>query len=112
MLKIGVIADDFTGATDIYRQFSGGRNGMPAVPRSMIMQPGRNRKVRRGGYQPETRSCPAQAVKTIAGGAGMAEKQGCQQVYFKYCSTFAIVPRRHISPVTDALMVALDTSFT
>lgn len=69
--------------------------------------------MRRGGYQPENPLMPgARGDKTIAGGAGMAKKQGCQQVYSKYCSTFDSTAEGNIGPVTDALMVALDTSFT
>lgn len=41
MLKIGVIADDFTGATDIASFWS--KTGCRQC-RSMMSQPGRNRK--------------------------------------------------------------------
>ncbi|EDT8259529.1 3-oxo-tetronate kinase [Salmonella enterica] len=111
MLKIGVIADDFTGATDIASFLV--ENGMPTVQINDVPT----------GTQPEgcdavvislkTRSCPAQeAIKQSLAALVWLKKQGCQQVYFKYCSTFDSTAEGNIGPVTDALMVALDTSFT
>lgn len=111
MLKIGVIADDFTGATDIASFLV--ENGMPTVQINDVPT----------GTQPEgcdavvislkTRSCPAQeAIKQSLAALAWLKKQGCQQVYFKYCSTFDSTAEGNIGPVTDALMVALDTSFT
>ncbi|ECG8591016.1 3-oxo-tetronate kinase [Salmonella enterica subsp. salamae] len=111
MLKIGVIADDFTGATDIASFLV--ENGMPTVQMNDVPT----------GAQPEdcdavvislkTRSCPAQeAIKQSLAALAWLKKQGCQQVYFKYCSTFDSTAEGNIGPVTDALMVALDTPFT
>ncbi len=111
MLKIGVIADDFTGATDIASFLV--ENGMPTVQINDVPT----------GTQPEgcdavvislkTRSCPAQeAIKQSLAALVWLKKQGCQQVYFKYCSTFDSTAEGNIGPVTDALMVALDTLFT
>ncbi|EFQ4739540.1 four-carbon acid sugar kinase family protein [Salmonella enterica] len=111
MLKIGVIADDFTGATDIASFLV--ENGMPTVQINDVPT----------GTQPEgcdavvislkTRSCPAQeAIKQSLAALIWLKKQGCQQVYFKYCSTFDSTAEGNIGPVTDALMVALDTLFT
>ncbi|EAS4518801.1 3-oxo-tetronate kinase, partial [Salmonella enterica] len=111
MLKIGVIADDFTGATDIASFLV--ENGMPTVQINDVPT----------GTQPEgcdavvislkTRACPAQeAIKQSLAALAWLKKQGCQQVYFKYCSTFDSTAEGNIGPVTDALMVALDTSFT
>jgi uncharacterized protein YgbK (DUF1537 family) len=37
---------------------------------------------------------------------------GCQQYFFKYCSTFDSTPQGNIGPVADALMTALETDFT
>ncbi|VUC76667.1 membrane protein [Salmonella sp. NCTC 11881] len=87
MLKIGVIADDFTGATDIASFLV--ENGMPTVQINDVPT----------GTQPEgcdavvislkTRSCPAQeAIKTIAGGAGMAEKTGLPASLFQILLDF------------------------
>ncbi|WP_303047489.1 four-carbon acid sugar kinase family protein, partial [Salmonella enterica] len=87
MLKIGVIADDFTGATDIASFLV--ENGMPTVQINDVPT----------GTQPEgcdavvislkTRSCPAQeAIKQSLAALVWLKKQGCQQVYSKYCSTF------------------------
>ncbi|HCL5071470.1 TPA: 3-oxo-tetronate kinase [Salmonella enterica] len=111
MLKIGVIADDFTGATDIASFLV--ENGMPTVQINDVPT----------GTQPEgcdavvislkTRSCPAQeAIKQSLAALAWLKKQGCQQVYFKYCSTFDSTAEGNIGPVTDALMVAMDNSFT
>lgn len=111
MLKIGVIADDFTGATDIASFLV--ENGMPTVQINNVPT----------GVQPEgceavvislkTRACPTQeAIKQSLAALAWLKKQGCQQVYFKYCSTFDSTAQGNIGPVTDALMVALDTPFT
>lgn len=94
MLKIGVIADDFTGATDIASFLV--ENGMPTVQINDVPT----------GTQPEgcdavvislkTRSCPAQeAIKQSLAALVWLKKQGCQQVYFKYCSTFEYRRRQY-----------------
>ncbi len=68
----------------------------------------------RGGYQPgKTRSLPgARSDKTIAGGAGMAEKNRLPASLISNIARLSIsTAEGNIGPVTDALMVALDTIY-
>jgi uncharacterized protein YgbK (DUF1537 family) len=110
MIRLGVIADDFTGATDIASflvengvetvQF----NGVPTVPAPECQAIVISLK---------TRACPPEtAVSTSLSALDWLKNQGCTQIYFKYCSTFDSTARGNIGPVTDALMDALETPFT
>lgn len=111
MIKIGVIADDFTGATDIASFLV--LNGL--------------RTVQLCGVQPDTpvpdaeaivishksRSCPAEeAVAQTQASLQWLLKHDCKQIYFKYCSTFDSSKKGNIGPVADALMETLHTPFT
>ena len=50
----------------------------------------------------------AESLKALA----YLQAAGCQQIYFKYCSTFDSTDRGNIGPVIDALMAAIDVPFT
>ncbi|ASG53655.1 MAG TPA: 3-oxo-tetronate kinase [Salmonella bongori] len=111
MLKIGVIADDFTGATDIASFLV--ENGMPTVQMNDVPTGERPEGCDAVVISLKTRACPPQeAIKQSLAALAWLRQQGCQQLYFKYCSTFDSTAEGNIGPVTDALMVALDTSFT
>lgn len=102
-IRLGVIADDFTGATDIasFLAAAGWRvtqvNGVPtqalSTPADAVV------------VSLKTRSCPAQeAVSLSLQSACWLREQGCEQLYFKYCSTFDSTAQGNIGPVTDALL--------
>ena len=107
---LGVIADDFTGATDVAGMLV--NSGMRTVQVIGVPQ----------GPAPEadavvvalkTRTAPAaDAVLESLAALGWLRDAGARRFYFKYCSTFDSTPRGNIGPVAEALMAALDTNFT
>ncbi len=110
-IKLGCIADDFTGATDLANNLV--RAGMRTV--QTIGIPG---EPLRGGADAavvalKTRTLPAaEAVAQSLAALDWLRAQGAEQIYFKYCSTFDSTPEGNIGPVTDALMERLGTDFT
>jgi uncharacterized protein YgbK (DUF1537 family) len=107
---LGVIADDFTGATDVASMLV--RAGMRTV--QVIGVP--------DGPAPDahavvvalkTRTVPAaDAVRESLAALRWLQAAGARQCYFKYCSTFDSTPQGNIGPVAEALMDALGTDFT
>jgi len=107
---LGVIADDFTGATDVASMLV--RAGMHTVQVLGVPE---------GGLPAadavvialKTRTIdPADAVTQSLAALHALQAAGARQIYFKYCSTFDSTPRGNIGPVADALMRELDTDFT
>lgn len=106
---LGVIADDFTGATDVASMLV--RAGMHTVQVLGVPEA--------GSALPEadavvvalkTRTIPAaDAVAQSLAALAALRAAGARQIYFKYCSTFDSTPQGNIGPVTDALMQALGT---
>ena len=111
VVKIGAIADDFTGACDLANNLV--RSGMRVtqtigVPGSPLSEP-----VDAVVVALKTRTAPAtDAVAESLKALQWLKAQGAAQIYFKYCSTFDSTPLGNIGPVIDALMDALDTDFT
>lgn len=110
-IRLGCIADDFTGATDLANNLvrAGMRTvqaiGVPAAP---LDDPADAVVVAL-----KTRTIdPAEAVAQSLAALAWLRSQGAEQIYFKYCSTFDSTPQGNIGPVIDALMTALDTPFT
>ena len=107
---LGLIADDFTGATDVASMLV--RAGMRTV--QVIGVP--------DGPAPDadavvvalkTRTIPAaEAVRESLAALRWLQAAGMRQCYFKYCSTFDSTPAGNIGPVTEALMDALGSAFT
>ncbi|WLE00780.1 four-carbon acid sugar kinase family protein (plasmid) [Agrobacterium leguminum] len=110
-MRLGVIADDFTGATDIAGFLV--ENGL--------------RTVQLNGLQHRELSIDADAVvislKSRSNAANVAvsdsvaalnwlRERNCQQYFFKYCSTFDSTAKGNIGPVTDALLHTLKEDFT
>ena len=110
-IKLGCIADDFTGATDLANNLV--RAGMRAV--QTIGVPGGAARADADAVVValKTRSLPAdEAVAQSLAALAWLRAQGAEQIYFKYCSTFDSTPQGNIGPVTDALMARLGTDFT
>ena len=110
-IKLGCIADDFTGATDLANNLV--RAGMRAV--QTIGVPGGPLRADADAVVValKTRSLPAdEAVAQSLAALAWLRAQGAEQIYFKYCSTFDSTPQGNIGPVTDALMARLGTDFT
>ncbi|MFG3308205.1 3-oxo-tetronate kinase [Streptomyces wuyuanensis] len=114
-IRLGCIADDFTGATDLANNLV--RAGMRVV--QLIDVPAEGP----AGQGPvdadavvialKSRTVPAaEAVDASLRALAWLREAGAEQIYFKYCSTFDSTPAGNIGPVTEALMVAMGTDFT
>ncbi|MFI7006302.1 3-oxo-tetronate kinase [Streptomyces sp. NPDC050145] len=112
-LRLGCIADDFTGATDLANNLV--RAGLRVVQLVDVPQD--------GGSAPDdadavvialkSRTVPAaEAVDASLRALAWLRSAGAGQIYFKYCSTFDSTPAGNIGPVTEALLDALGTDFT
>ncbi|MET3663074.1 four-carbon acid sugar kinase family protein [Aquamicrobium ahrensii] len=55
----------------------------------------------------KTRSPPAEAVRQSLQALDRLLRQGAEQIFFKYCSTFDSTPEGNIGPVAEALSQAL-----
>ncbi|MEE3651546.1 MULTISPECIES: 3-oxo-tetronate kinase [unclassified Brenneria] len=111
MIALGVIADDFTGATDIASFLVG--NGLPTVQLNGVPPADFQVNAQAVVISLKSRSCPAQqAVAASLDALSWLRRQGCQQYYFKYCSTFDSTDKGNIGPVTDALLDTLGETQT
>ncbi|NML44047.1 four-carbon acid sugar kinase family protein [Ramlibacter sp. G-1-2-2] len=109
-MRYGVIADDFTGATDVASMLV--RAGLRTVQAVGVPR----------GPAPEadavvvalkSRTVPAaDAVAQSLAALAWLRAAGATRFYFKYCSTFDSTAQGNIGPVADALMQALDTDLT
>jgi uncharacterized protein YgbK (DUF1537 family) len=107
---LGVIADDFTGATDVASMLV--RAGMHTVQVLGVPEDGLP-KADAVVIALKTRTItPADAVAQSLAALAALRAAGARQIYFKYCSTFDSTPEGNIGPVTDALMAALGTDFS
>ncbi|XBS70241.1 3-oxo-tetronate kinase [Acerihabitans sp. KWT182] len=105
-MRLGIIADDFTGATDIAGFLV--ENGLSTVQLNGVLAPGFSVDTEAAVVSLKTRSCPApQAVAESLAALRWLRARGCSQFFFKYCSTFDSTDRGNIGPVTDALLAAL-----
>jgi len=99
-LTLGVIADDFTGATDIGSMLA--RGGMRVVQTN-----GAPSAATMAGIDADavivalkSRSIPAtDAVRQSLDSCRVLQEHGALQIYFKYCSTFDSTPDGNIGPV-------------
>ncbi|MBR9786468.1 MAG: four-carbon acid sugar kinase family protein [Vibrionaceae bacterium] len=110
-MLLGVIADDFTGATDIAGFLV--ENGMRTVQLNGIPTTEIDVNADAVVISLKSRSCPVdEAIKDSVAALQWLQEQGCQQFYFKYCSTFDSTSEGNIGPVTDALLAELGEDFT
>lgn len=108
-IKIGVIADDFTGASDAATLLY--QSGMKTLIQSNI-----------GAIDPsydvvvmalKSRSVSVtQAIKMSKEAVDHLLANGYTQIYFKYCSTFDSTPHGNIGVVLDFLVEYLKVSYT
>lgn len=110
-LRLGCIADDLTGATDLALMLQNA--GMRTVQVIGVPE----------GLVPQDADAVVVALKsrTIAAAEAVAQSlaalawlraQGARQVLFKYCSTFDSTDAGNIGPVADALLDALGAPFS
>ena len=99
-IRLGCIADDFTGATDLANNLV--RAGMRAV--QTIGVPGDDAARRSTPMRSSSRSSRARSRRELAVEQSLAacrwlRRAGATQIYFKVCSTFDSTPRGNIGPV-------------
>ncbi|MXP58605.1 3-oxo-tetronate kinase [Pantoea sp. Taur] len=110
-MRLGVIADDFTGATDIASFLV--QNGLPTIQFNGVPQGHDDVSAQAIVISLKSRSCPAQqAIDQSLAALAWLQQQGCDRFYFKYCSTFDSTEHGNIGPVTDALLAALGETQT
>ena len=110
-IKLGCIADDFTGATDLANNLV--RAGMRTVQAIGVPAGALETPADAVVVALKTRTLPAaDAVAQSLAALEWLRAQGAEQIYFKYCSTFDSTPAGNIGPVADALMTALGSDFT
>jgi uncharacterized protein YgbK (DUF1537 family) len=105
-MLIGVIADDFTGASDIANTLAkGGLGTIQFLDVPSEMAPA---TCQAGVVALKTRSiAAAEAVRQSLKALDWLRAQGAQQFVFKICSTFDSTPEGNIGPVGEALAAAL-----
>lgn len=110
-MKLGCIADDFTGATDLANNLV--RSGMRVMQTFGVPTAPLSSDVDAVVVALKSRTIPApEAIAQSLAALQWLQAQGAEQIYFKYCSTFDSTPAGNIGPVTEALMDALDCKFT
>lgn len=110
-IKLGCIADDFTGATDLANNLV--RAGMRVVQTVGVPNGTLDADVDAVVVSLKSRTIePARACEQSLEALSWLQAQGATHFYFKYCSTFDSTAFGNIGPVTDALMAALKIDFT
>jgi len=111
-MLIGVIADDFTGASDIANTLAKGvapEGGLrtaqyPGIPSNRAAT-----DIDAGVICLKSRSAPVEeAVADSLKALAWLRDQGCRQIIFKYCSTFDSTNEGNIGPVASALASTLN----
>jgi uncharacterized protein YgbK (DUF1537 family) len=102
-MLLGVIADDFTGGSDVANTLAkGGMRvtqfvGIPSRPAAAECEAGvislKSQTILAAG-----------AVEQSLAACDWLLEQGCRQILFKYCSTFDSTPEGNIGPVAEALL--------
>jgi 3-dehydrotetronate 4-kinase len=102
-VRIGCVADDFTGATDVAAALA-----QAGLDTALLL------RGEAGSEQDDAeaivvalkiRSAPAD--EAVAGASYVARNllaAGCERIFFKYCSTFDSTDAGNIGPVSDALL--------
>lgn len=102
---LGVIADDFTGATDVASMLV--RQGLRAVVCTDLHDP-LPTEADAVVVALKSRTAPVtQAVADSLSALKWLQQGAPRQIYFKYCSTFDSTPEGNIGPVAEALLDAL-----
>lgn len=106
-MLLGCIGDDFTGSSDLANTLS--KQGMRCVQYTGVPKSPAAKDVEAGVIALKSRSIdPQDAVRQSLEALEWLRAQGCEQFFFKYCSTFDSTPDGNIGPVADALADALD----
>ena len=101
-MLLGCIGDDFTGSSDIANTLAKG--GIAVTQYNGIPNDVAKSDVEAGVISLKSRTAPVKdAVNESVRAAQWLLEQGCEQIFFKYCSTFDSTIKGNIGPVTDAL---------
>lgn len=109
-MLLGVIADDYTGASDVANTLAKGFGGPGLATTQFLGVPARDAEAacEAGVVALKSRSIPAaEAVAQSLAALDWLRRQGCRQFLFKVCSTFDSTPAGNIGPVGEALATAL-----
>lgn len=110
---LGCIADDFTGATDLANMLV--RGGMRTVQSIGIptaeMAAGLDADAIVIALKSRTTPA-AEAVEESLAALQWLRERGCEQIFFKYCSTFDSTAAGNIGQVSEALLEKLGSDFT
>ncbi|WP_353476603.1 four-carbon acid sugar kinase family protein (plasmid) [Salipiger sp. H15] len=102
-MKLGCIGDDFTGSSDLASMLA--KNGMRVIQFTGVPEGPAPEDIDAGVVALKTRTVPVEeAVRRSLEALDWLRAQGCEQIFFKYCSTFDSTPEGNIGPVTEALM--------
>ena len=105
-MKIGVIADDFTGASDIGLTLA--EAGMSVAQFIGVPTEAPDQDLSAGVVALKSRTAPvAEAVTESLAACDWLLAQGARQIILKVCSTFDSTPEGNIGPVLDALAARL-----
>ncbi|MEO0943380.1 MAG: 3-oxo-tetronate kinase [Pseudomonadota bacterium] len=106
-MKIGVIADDFTGASDIALTLA--EAGMSVAQFIGVPSGAADPSLGAGVVALKSRTAPVDdAVSDSLAACEWLLGQGAEQIILKVCSTFDSTERGNIGPVLDALSVRLN----
>ncbi|QQQ51048.1 four-carbon acid sugar kinase family protein [Pseudomonas syringae] len=110
---LGCIADDFTGATDLANMLV--RGGMRTVQSigipSAEMAAGLDADAIVIALKSRTTPSADAVAESLAALEWLRER-GCEQIFFKYCSTFDSTAAGNIGQVSEALLEQLGSDFT
>ncbi len=103
-MRLGCIADDYTGASDVASALN--RSGLRTA---LLFRPP-EAGTGTGGADAvviglKIRTAPAErAVEAALGAHAWLAQRGAERIYFKYCSTFDSTQAGNIGPIADALL--------
>jgi uncharacterized protein YgbK (DUF1537 family) len=110
-LRLGCIADDLTGATDVALMLKNA--GMRTIQVIGLPEGTAPQEADAVVVALKSRtSAPAEAVAQSLEALAWLRTAGAAQILFKYCSTFDSTDAGNIGPVADALLDALGGGFT
>lgn len=110
-LLLGCIADDFTGGTDLCGILV--KAGMRTVQMIGVPKEPLPYDISAVVIALKSRTTPVdEAVEESLKALRYLRSAGCQQFYFKYCSTFDSTPNGNIGAVIEAFQKELNCNFT
>lgn len=102
MMLLGCIGDDFTGSSDLGNTLV--KAGMRTVQYVGVPDRPAASEVEAGIVALKSRTVPVkEAIRMSLAALDWLLAQGCEQILFKYCSTFDSTPDGNIGPVCQAL---------